>query len=80
MVGLLLEQADQVLVVVSAPTVRGGAGGWSPSPAVAESRIVMPPCATSDVLPDQQVTMEIFDAGMRRCTSINSRGEATKSW
>ena len=30
-----------------------------------ESRIVMPPCATSDVLPDQYVTVDIFDAGMR---------------
>ena len=37
----------------------------SPSPAVAEPRIVMPPCATSEVLPDQYVTIEIFDAGMR---------------
>ena len=46
---------------------------------MAESRIVMPPCATSDVLPDQYVTIEIFDAGMRRCT-VNSRGEATKIW
>ena len=54
--------------------------GWSPSPAVAESRIVMPPCATSEVLPDQYVTMEIFDAGMRLCTSMNSRGETTEIW
>ena len=60
--------------------VRGSAGGWSPSPAVAESRIVMPPCATSEVLPDQKVTIEIFDAGMSLCTSMKSREEVTNSW
>ena len=47
---------------------------------MAESRIVMPPCATSEVLPDQKVTIEIFDAGMRLCTSMKSREEVTNSW
>ena len=79
MEGLLLAQVCKVLGGICS-RVRGGAGGWSPSPAVAESLIVRPPCATSDVLPDQYVTIEIFDAGMRRCTSMNSRGEATKIW
>ena len=51
-VGHLQEQVGEVLVVGSAP-VRGGAGGWSPSPAVAEYRTARPPCAMSDVLPDQ---------------------------
>ena len=60
--------------------VRGGTGGWSPSPAVAESLIVMPPCATSEVLPDQKVTIDILDAGMRLCTSMKSREEVTNSW
>ena len=46
---------------------------------MAESRIVIPPCATSEVLPDQKVTMEIFDAGMRLCTSMKSREEVTNS-
>ena len=36
--------------------------------------------ATSDVLPDQYVTVGIFDAGMRLCTSTDSRREATKIW
>ena len=47
---------------------------------MADSLIVMPPCATSEVLPDQNVTIEIFDAGMRLCTSMKSREEVTKSW
>ena len=80
---MLLEPVGRALEEVSAPEIL-------PVPvaghrallchAVAESRIVMPPCATSDVLPDQYVTIEIFDAGVRRCTSVNSRGEATKIW
>ena len=45
-----------------------------------ESRIVMPPCATSEVLPDQKVTIDIFDAGMRLCTSMKSREEVTNNW
>ena len=47
---------------------------------MAKSRIVIPPCATSEVLPDQKVTIEIFDAGMRLCTSMKSREEVTNSW
>ena len=76
MEGLLLEQVDRVLEEVSAPVfVAELVAGHQ-----AQSLMVMPPCATSYVLPDQYVTMEIFDAGMRLCTSINSRGEATKIW
>ena len=48
------------LLEVSAPKYVVVQVAWSPSPAVAEARIVMPPCATSDVLPDQYVTMEIL--------------------
>ena len=70
--GLPQEQVDIVLVEVSAPVFV--------AVPVAGHRALLWPCATSEVLPDQKVTIDIFDAGMRLCTSMKSREEVTNSW
>ena len=77
--GLPQEQVDIALVEVSAPMFVAVPVVGHRALSVAESRIVMPPCATSEVLPDQKVTIEIFEAGMRLCTSMKSHEEVTNS-